>query len=187
MRRKRKVIAAGLAWTAVLGFSAAVIVWLQMPGTSLARSNNTLVDTVRQVTSQFKNVEAAKQADYAAFHGCVSGPEEGAMGIHYVKGSLVGDGIVDANHPEALLYEFEGGQLRLMGVEYIVIAADWDSNPAHNGAPPVLQGQVFQYVGAPNRFHIPAFYELHVWAWKHNPDGVFSDFNSDVSCDDFTG
>ncbi len=189
MRRKRNVITAGLAWAAILGVSAAVVVWLQAPGTGLARNSNgeRLVDTVREVTAQFKDVEAAKNAQYAAFHGCVSGPEEGAMGLHYVNGALVGDGVVDASQPEALLYDVEGGRARLMGVEYIVLAADWDGNPAHNGAPPVLQGQVFQYVGAPNRFHIPAFYELHVWAWKNNPEGMFADFNSTVECDNFAG
>ena len=29
----------------------------------------------------------------------------------------------------------------------------------------------------------PAFYELHVWAWKDNPRGSFADWNPSVSCD----
>ncbi len=30
---------------------------------------------------------------------------------------------------------------------------------------------------------LPAFYELHVWAWEHNPKGSFADWNTAVSCD----
>ena len=40
---------------------------------------------------------------------------------------------------------------------------------------------------SPNRFRLPAFYELHVWASKHNPRGVFADFNPRVSCEEFAG
>jgi hypothetical protein len=27
------------------------------------------------------------------------------------------------------------------------------------------------------------FYELHVWAWQHNPHGAFVDWNTLVSCE----
>jgi hypothetical protein len=104
--------------------------------------------------------------------------------VHLVNGGLVGDGALDATRPEALLYEEKNGQMRLLAVEYVVIAEAWH---AANEAPPVLMGQLFNYVGAPNRYGIPAFYELHVWAWKHNPNGVFADWNPAVSCADFTG
>ena len=83
------------------------------------------------------------------------------MGIHFANGDLVGDGVLDAAHPEALLYEARDGTLRLLGVEYIVMAEAWDAN---NQAPPVLLGQMFNYVSSPNRFRLPAFYELHAWA-----------------------
>jgi hypothetical protein len=39
------------------------------------------------------------------------------------------------------------------------------------------------FVGAPNRFGLPAFYELHVWAFSDNPHGTFVDWNTLVSCD----
>lgn len=57
---------------------------------------------------------------------------------------------------------------------------------ASHEAPPVLMGQLFNYVGSPNRYGIPAFYELHVWAWKNNPSGMFADWNPMVSCEQFT-
>jgi hypothetical protein len=146
-------------------------------------SATTLVEAVRQATERFKNVEAAEAADYELFLGCVSGPEEGAMGIHFTNGDLVDDGELDPMRPEALLYEFRNGQLQLTGVEYIVFAEAWDAN---NEAPPVLMGQLFHYSSSPNRYGIPAFYELHVWAWKPNPKGTFADWNPTVLCDDYT-
>lgn len=142
----------------------------------------TLVETVRQAASQFKDVETAKSAGYGLFHGCVSGPQEGAMGVHFVNGDLVGDGAIDASRPEALIYEFRNGRLQLVGVEYVVIAEAWDAN---NDMPPALKGQVFHYVSAPNRYKIPAFYELHVWVWKQNPNGTYTDWNPKVSCDEY--
>jgi len=37
------------------------------------------------------------------------------------------------------------------------------------------------------RFGLPAFYTLHVWAWKDNPTGTFVNWHSNVSCDAFDG
>ena len=34
----------------------------------------------------------------------------------------------------------------------------------------------------PNRFGLPPFYSLHVWAFKHNPAGMFEMFNPNVHC-----
>ena len=161
-------------------------------GIALAGSNetnrhagtDTLIGTVRQATTPFLDVNEAHGAGYGLFHGCVSGPQEGAMGVHLVNGDLVGDGLLDATRPEALMYEERNGQMRLVGVEFVVIAEAWHLT---NEAPPVLMGQLFNYVGSPNRYGIPAFYELHVWAWKTNPSGVFADWNPLVSCADFTG
>ncbi len=149
-----------------------------------AEPATTLVEAVRKATAGFKDVQAAEAAGYGLFHGCVSGPQGGAMGLHYVNGDLVGDGEVDAAHPEALLYEAKGGKLRQLGVEYLVIAEAWD---AKHDAPPTLLGQMFNYVSSPNRFRLPAFYALHVWAWQNNPDGVFADFNPQVSCAEYAG
>ena len=140
-----------------------------------------LVDEVRQATQQFIDVNNAGPAGYGPAFGCVSGPDHGAMGIHYVNGALVGDGEIDVAHPEALIYEPEGDKRRLVGVEYIVDAATWLKN--HNNAPPVLEGQDFQFVGAPNRFNLDSFFELHVWAWRENPQGAFVDWNNNVTCE----
>jgi hypothetical protein len=139
-----------------------------------------LVATVRAATQQYENVNTATAANYQPLFGCVTGPDHGAMGIHYINLALVGDGEVDATHPEALIYEPVNGALRLVGVEFIVDAATW---MAHHSAPPVLEGQAFQLVNSPNRYGLPAFFELHVWAWRDNPLGAFVDWNTRVTCE----
>lgn len=145
-------------------------------------SPSKLVQIVRQNTAQFIDVNNTKGAGYQPLFGCVSGPDHGAMGIHYVNLGLVGDGQLDERTPEALIYEPVGNTRRLVGVEYIVDAATWLA--AHENTPPQLEGQDFQFVDAPNRFGIPAgFFELHVWAWRDNPNGAYVDWNNNVSCE----
>src|SRR6266403_2595333 len=140
-----------------------------------------LVQAVREATRQFIDVNAAIAAGYGQFLGCVSGPDHGAMGVHYVNGPLVADGLLDATQPEALIYEPADGQLHLLGVEYIVDAETWLKN--NKGQPPVLEGQSFQFVASPNRYGIGSIFELHVWAWRDNPNGAFVDWNNQVSCE----
>jgi hypothetical protein len=140
-----------------------------------------LVQLVREATKQYIDVNAATAAGYGPFLGCVTGPDHGAMGIHYVNGALL-NGELDAAHPQALIYEpTEGGKLRLVGVEFIIDQATWLAS--HSNTPPVLEGQVLQFVDAPNRFNIPAFFEIHVWAWRDNPNGAFVDWNNHVTCE----
>lgn len=144
----------------------------------------TLIQTVRDATRDFRDV--ANASGYSSLGACVNSPEEGAMGIHYADATLIGDGLLDATAPELLIYEQRNGRLRFVGVEFLVLASQWDGVGDHAGAP-VLQGQLFNYVGAPNRYGLPAFYELHVWAWKDNPKGPFADFNPAVSCAEYAG
>jgi hypothetical protein len=140
-----------------------------------------LVHLVRDATRQFMDVNNATAAGYGPFLGCVSGPDHGAMGFHYVNLALYGDGEIDASQPEALMYEASNGGLRLVGAEFIVDAQTWLTN--HNNTPPVLEGQTFQLVDSPNRYNLPSFFELHVWAWRNNPNGAFVDWNNHVTCE----
>ena len=144
------------------------------------RTPAALVQIVRDATRQFINVNNATALGYGPAFGCVSGPDHGAMGIHYVNGPLVGDGEVDSTHPEALIYEPVGNRRRLVGVEFIVDAKTWLD---HHPEPPMLEGQAFQLVGSPNRYNLAPFFELHVWAWRENPNGAFVDWNNNVSCE----
>jgi hypothetical protein len=140
-----------------------------------------LVRIVRESTERFHNVSVAEAEGYALQFGCVSGESAGAMGLHYVNGSLVNGGVVDATRPQIVIYEAtSNGRLRLIGADYLVLADTWN---AKHSSPPELMGQLFHLFDAPNRFGLPAFYTLHVWAWKENPNGTFVNWNPNVSCD----
>jgi hypothetical protein len=148
-------------------------------------AQNALVKVVREITEPYKNVTSAEAAGYALAFGCVSGPDAGAMGLHYVNMPLVLDGEINATRPEIVIYEPVGnGQVRLVGADYLVFADAWDKT--HSSAPE-LMGQKFQQFEAPNRFGLPRFYTLHVWAWKNNPTGTFVNWHSNISCDAFSG
>lgn len=140
----------------------------------------------RQGTAAYHEVEQAKADGYGLFTdaqgiACIDNPPEGGMGIHYVRGELVGDAAVDAATPEALVYEpTANGRLRLVAVEYVVFQSAWD---AEHSSPPSLFGREFERVGSTNRYGLPPFYELHAWLWKLNPSGAFEDWNPRVSCD----
>jgi len=47
-------------------------------------------------------------------------------------------------------------------------------------------GQLFHLFESPNRFGLPAFYTLHVWAWKENPSGTFVNWHAKVSREGFS-
>jgi hypothetical protein len=144
-----------------------------------------LVKVVREVTEPFRDVKAAERAGYKLAFGCVSGGDYGAMGLHYVNFDLVQDGVLDPARPEIVLYEpLPNGRLRLTGADYLVLASDWDSK---NPSPPELMGQLLHLIESPNRFGLPNFYTLHVWAWKENPTGMFTNWHAQVSCDAFAG
>jgi hypothetical protein len=144
-----------------------------------------LIKVVRDSTERYKDVNAAKADGYALQFGCVTGDDSGAMGMHYVNGTLVGAGVLDATRPQIVIYEPRAdGTLKLIGADYLVLADDWN---AKHSAPPELMGQLFHLFPSPNRFGLPAFYTLHVWAWKDNPKGAFVNWHPNVSCETFGG
>ena len=144
-----------------------------------------LINIVRQATERYKDVAAAEADGYSLQFGCVSGPDSGAMGLHYVNSALVARGEVDPTHPQIVIYEpTADGSLKLIGVDFLVVADAWDKK---GQGPPELMGQLFHYWESPNRFGLPAFYTLHVWAWKDNPNGAFVNWHPQVSCKQFNG
>ena len=148
------------------------------------RPANDLVKVVREATERFKDVSVAEAEGYSLMFGCVSGPDSGAMGLHYVNLSLVTDNVLDPARPEIVIYEpLPNGKLKLIGADFLVFADGWH---AANEKTPELGGQLMHLFESPNRFGLPDFYTLHVWAWKDNPSGTFSNWHSNVSCDSFT-
>jgi len=152
---------------------------------SAVDQNSPLVNKVRKATARFTDINAALAAGFAQATPCVSGPDFGAMGVHFVLGSRITAGTLNGSEPEALIYEpLPNGAFRLVGVEFIILASIWQSQiPAGSTAAPALEGHLMNFVELPNRYGLPAFYELHVWAWEQNPVGSFADWNTQVSCD----
>ena len=169
-----------LLLAAFLALSSLGLAQQKMQPAVRREDQSTLVQTVREATKQYLDINNAIADGYGQFLGCVSGSDHGAMGIHYVNFNLV-NGTIDARHPQALIYEPANGQMKLVGVEFIVDQATWLKN--NNNVPPVLEGQTFLLIDAPNRYGVPApFFELHVWAWRDNPQGNYVDWNNHVTC-----
>lgn len=171
MNRRRLVVAGVVVAGLAVSITAAA---------AANRGGGGLVKDVRKATKEFRDVEAATDAGYAQFLDCVDEPGEGAMGIHFVHGDRVGDIVLDPATPEALVYEPQAdGSLELVAAELIVFQEAWDEANDH---PPVVAGHHFHLVTVPNRYDLPAFYQLHVWAGRDNPSGDFNDWNPKVSC-----
>jgi hypothetical protein len=133
---------------------------------------------VQRVTARYHSLRAAQRDGFAAFSLDPNNPDvptcfdspDGGMGVHYVRHI---DDVLDANDPEALVYEVErDGHVKLVAVEYIVPEEFVDPD-----APPMLFGEMLHH-----HPFLPV-YILHAWIWKTNPDGRFADFNPRVgSC-----
>ena len=141
---------------------------------------------VRRVTARFHRVEEAIAAGYELgwvngsgvriITGCVASPTAGAMGYHYFNAALMADNAVDPLEPEVLVYaSAPDGGLELVAVEWVVRGPN--TNPPGVPTAPSL-------FGMPMHILVPAvgFWLEHAWIWKHNPAGMFADFNPEVSC-----
>ena len=178
MSRRRVVLCVlALSW-AVLATSPG---WADVGGdkATLQRDKATL-QHIRQLSGRYHSIKQAKAAGYVADMVCVSVPGLGGMGYHYVNVPLI-DKTLDIDHPEVLLFASKpGGGHRLIGVEYVVVAAD--QTLATSGDRPVLAGHPFDGP-MPGHFPgMPVHYDLHVWAWADNPMGSFATWNPAITC-----
>jgi len=150
-----------------------------------SESASAFLKVVRDSTARFKDVNVALAEGYVLQFGCVTGSDSGAMGLHYVNGDLVSKGVLDPTRPQIVIYEpMADGSLKLIGADYLVIAQSWHETHPET---PEMMGQLFHLFDAPNRFGLPAFYTLHVWAWKDNPNGAFVNWHPNVSCASYAG
>jgi hypothetical protein len=171
MERKMNASSRIVASAAIAMLSAGSALAHGASDAKTAPSQSPLEDSVRTANQRFKDVSAATKEGYAPIP-CASGVSGGAMGIHYVNADYLRDDKLDVARPEAVMYEpMADGTLKLVAVEYIT-----------SKGPASLEGQLFNFNSAPNRYGLGPFYELHVWAWKPNPTGAFADMNPDVSC-----
>lgn len=136
-----------------------------------------MLSALREATNKFHSVETALNEGYDFISDCVSIPDVGGMGYHYVNFPAI-FGTYDPTMPQALLYEkMKNGKLRLVGVEFVIDQATWD---AEHDEPPHFGSREFDFDNA-QALPFPN-YQLHIWIWKHNPNGIFEKFNPNVSC-----
>jgi hypothetical protein len=132
---------------------------------------------VRAATAKFHRIEAAQAAGYDLVPGldhCFENPGVGGMGIHYINIDLL-DLVVDPLQPEAMVYvPGPDGKWHLGAVEYIVPADVWDAEYPENT--PMVLGQHMHLNEA------LGVYIKHAWIWRHNPAGMFEDWNPNVTC-----
>jgi hypothetical protein len=150
------------------------------------------LSAARAATAQYHNESKALEDGFLSTFLCVGAPGLGAMGVHYINPSRMMDANVDAASPETLLYVPQSnGRMRLVGVEYyapvLVGGQPWFGGPDNppptvDNPAPTLFGRVFD---GPMPGHGPGqpwHYDLHVWAWSHNPAGLFAPFNPKLKC-----
>jgi hypothetical protein len=135
----------------------------------------------KRATAKFRSAEAARAAGYTFEGICVADPQLGGMGIHLANPELAADAELDIRRPEVLVYEpGRDGRLRLVSLEYFVPDADQDLST--NDDLPRLFGRDFDGPMDGHEPGMPIHYDLHVWLFKHNPAGLFAQFNPRVSC-----
>jgi hypothetical protein len=127
------------------------------------------LNALRRVTQAYTDFSHAQADGYTErLTECISDPS-GAMGYHYGKVAFI-DGSARLLEPEILMYEPQrDGSLQFVGIEYVVPLSA-------SATPPSLFGLAF------HRNEAFQLWVLHVWLYRHNPSGMFADWNPTVSC-----
>lgn len=165
------------------------------------------LDAVKAATSRFQDVKVALAEGYVRDPGNMCDEASmmgrsaslGAMGVHYFRPDLLGisappsprvDGVgthTDFLEPGILIYEPQAnGSMKLVAVENLVFAKAWKA--AGHSAPPSFHGKSFDDMhddpATPidEAHNFEAHFDLHVWLYRDNPNGMFAQFNPKVSC-----
>jgi hypothetical protein len=165
------------------------------------------LDEVRKATERFQDVNVALAEGYVRDPGNICETADmmgrpaslGAMGIHFFRPDLLGisgppnprvDGNgthTDFRKPAILIYEPQAdGSMKLVAVENLVFQKSWRA--AGNTKPPSFHGVEYDTMQddpatAIDEAHMfEPHYDRHVWLYRPNPNGVFAQFNPNVSC-----
>ena len=146
--------------------------------------------SVRDGLDKYQDPVAAVRDGYFSTLGCVDYPsgggemgvmayKPGGMGVHFLNPALIGPKL-DPSKPQVLIYEPVGTKLQLVAAEWFVPTAVSKEAPSIFGTK--LDG--------PMEGHAPILpvdlhhWDLHVWLWKDNPNGLMHSTNSTVKCPD---
>ena len=158
----------------------AVLLAVVMVPSAASAGKNDLAE-IRRATAQYHRIENAIADGYQLGYrgvvtGCIAHATAGAMGYHYFNWELFDDPEIDPLKPEGLVYApGPNGQLKLVAVEWVVPQTIWEA--AGNTAAPTVLGMDMHILNP-----VLGWYIQHAWIWKHNPAGMFEDWNPLVSC-----
>ena len=123
---RRALGAAAVIGLSVVASAAQPVAAHEGGSTSSPAGASPLVEKVRHATARYKDIHVALGEGWVQATPCVSGPDDGAMGVHFLKPDRLHDGVLKADEPEMLIYEPGSGKtLRLVGVKYLVLASEW--------------------------------------------------------------
>jgi hypothetical protein len=145
------------------------------------------LEGVRTALDKYRDPITALREGYLSTVGCMDFPEaggegemayeKGAMGVHFLNPALIGP-TLDPLKPQVLLYEWVGDELHLTGAEWFAPVAVTPEAPSIFGR--TLDGPMEGHEPIlPKELH---HWDLHVWLWKDNPNGLFHPTNSAVHC-----
>jgi hypothetical protein len=171
---------AGCSLLALAAFPGQV----QAQGTALPAE----LQAAKKLLDKYNDPVAAVYDGFYSTVGCIEYPkggDEGAMqyapggmGVHFLNMANVGP-TLDPAKPQVLIYEPVGDKLKLVAAEWFV------PTQVVGDKPPSIFGKQLE---GPMEGHQPLMpaglhhYDLHVWLWKHNPEGLFAPTNPAVKC-----
>lgn len=136
------------------------------------------IDEARAAAARYASLDVALADGFQLLFDCTDHGHEGAMGVHYIHPKRAGDAKLVLAEPDALMYEPQpDGSNQLVAVEYLVFEADWKGE-----TPPTFLGQTLRRKTTVGAHPVDPFCEIHVWHWRHNPNGLFAAWNPYVSC-----
>jgi len=134
---------------------------------------------LRKSLDVYQDVQAATAAGFIPVSECTVS-EQGGMGVHYLNPARAAQA-PDPAQPAILLYApTSTGGMRLLGAEWF--QADADQDVSTDADRPTLFGRPFDGPMAGHDPMMPVHYDLHVWLYDSNPDGVFAPWNPSVHC-----
>jgi hypothetical protein len=183
----------------------------RIDASSVAQPGEPTLAEIRAATEKYRDINVALAegyilpADMCDTADMMGLPKEvGAMGVHYIRPDLLGitappnprvDGTstyTDFTQPSVLIYEPQAdGSLELVAVENLVFAASWKA--AGNEAPPALHNVAFDFMSddlttpLDEAHNFMPHYDRHVWLYRENPNGVFAQYNPNVTCEHHSG
>jgi len=189
MESRRYTMSLSTAVLTVAIFAAPSVATAQVKQQGKADGGNaTAIAAVKAALDKYKDPIAAVRDGYFSTVGCIDFPaggsehgsmeyKPGAMGVHFLNPALIGPNLYSTK-PQVLLYEPVGDKLVLTGAEWFVPTAVSKTPPSvlghqlmgpMEGHPPILPAELHHW-------------DLHVWLYKDNPNGMYSPTNSAVKC-----